>query len=124
VAADPLIGADGTADPPPPPLLPDPLAGLIPSFAEDIHVPEVVVPDLPELPDHTEIRAVLEGSRRPWPTQPPQVIREPQVANPPARPKPGLRGGAGVVIVIVLVTAVILYYVIQSLASTFTHLFG
>jgi hypothetical protein len=104
--------------------LPDPLAGLIPSFAEDIYVPEVVVAELPELPDHTEIRAVLEGGRRQWPAaQPPRVIRAPHVAKPIA-PAPGLRAGVGVVIVIVLVTAVILFYVIQSLASTFTQLFG
>jgi hypothetical protein len=105
VAADPLIGADGTSDPPPPPFLPDPLAGLLSSFAEDVHVPEVVVPKPPELPDHTAIQAVLDGGRRSWPAQPPRVIGEPPLVVPPARPKPGRHTAVGVVMVAVLVTA-------------------
>jgi hypothetical protein len=42
---------------------------------------------------------------------------------PYARPA-GVRSGISVVIVIVLVTIVILYYAISSLAETVSHLFG
>lgn len=46
-------------------------------------------------------------------------------AEPPPYARPaGVRTGISVVIVIVLVTIVILYYAISSLADTFSHLFG
>jgi hypothetical protein len=141
---------DGTQEPPPPPLLPDPLAGLVTGdflTGQELWVPRVVVPEPPKLPDPTEIRealdAVLREKPRRRPPMTPRVTPPTQRAprqwpaaralratrdRPPAlvpeqRPT-GMRSGISVVIVILLVTAVILFYVFRSLAQTFTQLFG
>jgi hypothetical protein len=140
---------DGTQEPPPPPLLPDPLAGLVTGdflAGQELSVPRVVVPEPPKLPDPTEIREALDAVLREEPRRRPQMT--PRVTPPtqraprqwPAaralratRDKPalvpeqrpaGMRSGISVVIVILLVTAVILFYVVRSLAQTFTQLFG
>jgi hypothetical protein len=55
---------------------------------------------------------------------PPKVHKpEPPLPGPPREPA-GLRTGMSVVAVIVLVTVVILFYVVRSLADTFGQLFG
>ncbi len=127
MAGDTSVGADGTADPPPLPLFPDPLAGLI-TGDDLVETPRVVVPAPPELPDHTGIRAALEEPprriRRSWPVPAERAGREPRPVVPLTAESKGTRRGVAVVIVALLVTALILVYVIQSLASTITQLFG
>jgi hypothetical protein len=151
MAGDPLTGPDGTQEPPPPPWLPDPLAGLVTSEDLDVGVHRVAVPKPPKLPDATGIREALdavlsEESRRPvrpspvfprasprrparqWPSAA-SVARALRATRDrpqrtPEREPAGMRTGMSVVMVIVLITAVILFYVIRSLADTFSQLFG
>lgn len=64
MAADSVIGMDGTSEPAPPPLLSDPLAGLVtgssyqPRITDEVRVAR---PAMPELPDPEEIRRALEA---------------------------------------------------------------
>ncbi|MEV4311126.1 hypothetical protein [Actinocrispum sp. NPDC049592] len=127
MAGDTSVGADGTADPPPLPLFPDPLAGLI-TGDDLVETPRVVVPAPPELPDHAGIRAALEQPprrvRRSWPVPAERAAMQPPPVVPLTAASNASRRGVAVVIVALLVTALILLSVIQSLASTITQLFG
>jgi hypothetical protein len=140
------LTGDGTFDPAPPPLLADPLGGLVTGSSspyqrwDEIPVVshDVVMPDV----DEAFVAALAEEpSARPAPQYPAPVRQQ----LPPLRQWPGAaamarklratkdrpvpekpvsaRTGMSVVIVIVLVTVVLLYYVISSLADTFGKLF-
>ncbi|SMC99732.1 hypothetical protein [Kibdelosporangium aridum] len=159
MAEDSVTGVDGTFEPAPPPLLSDPLSGLVtganlPTQRRDEHLP-VAAPKLPTPDDLREaVDAALQEEEPPPPQAPapppppaaetPTGIMRPlrqwpsaaavartlratreRIQAPPALRKPaGMRSGMTVVIVIVLVTVVILYFVITSLANTFSQLFG
>jgi hypothetical protein len=145
VAKDPLTG-DGTFDPAPPPLLADPLGGLVTGWSTPYQrwdeIPVVVVPVMPDVDEAMIAALAEEPAARPAPTPHPAPVRH---QLPPLRQWPGAaamaqklratkdrpplekpastRTGMSVVIVIVLVTVVLLYYVISSLADTFGKFF-
>ncbi|MCE7009285.1 hypothetical protein LWC34_41700 [Kibdelosporangium philippinense] len=157
MAQDSVNGVDGTYEPAPPPVLSDPLSGLVtganfPTQRRDEHLP-VAAPKLPSPEDVREaVDALAEEESAPpaAPAPPPPAVREApgimrplrqwpsaaavartlratrdRIQAPPAARKPaGMRSGMTVVMVIVLVTIVILYFVITSLADTFSQLFG
>lgn len=141
----PLTG-DGTFDPAPPPLLADPLGGLVTGsslpYQRWDEIPVVVAPAMPDVDEAVVAALAEEPSGRPAPVPPPAPVRQ---QLPPLRQWPGAaamarrlrpakdrpspekpvsaRTGMSVVIVIVLVTVVLLYYVVSSLADTFGKLF-
>jgi hypothetical protein len=144
VAKDPLTG-DGTFDPAPPPLLADPLGGLVTGssfpYQRWDEIPVIVVPVMPDIDEAVVAALAEEPSARPVPQYPAPVRQQ----LPPLRQWPGAaamarklratkdrppperlvdaRTGISVVIVIVLVTLVLLYYVVSSLVDTFGKLF-
>jgi hypothetical protein len=145
VAKDPWTG-DGTFDPAPPPLLADPLGGLVTGssfpYQRWDEIPVIVVPVMPDVDEAVVAALAEEPAARSVPQYPAPVRQQ---LPPPLRQWPGAaamarklratkdrlppeklvnaRTGISVVIVIVLVTVVLLYYVVSSLADTFGKLF-
>lgn len=68
MAKDNLFGPDGTAEPPPPPLLADPLAGLITGLIGPDHDDQWDRPDIPIVavrqPDERAIRQAVDAALR------------------------------------------------------------
>ncbi|MBP2321418.1 hypothetical protein JOF56_001803 [Kibdelosporangium banguiense] len=150
MAKDPWSEADGTYDPAPPPFLADPLAGLVTGLSlPGRRWDEIPLVSAPAMPDTDEIReavaaALAEESPpatppasqpptvhpqpppllRPWPTASTMArkLRATKERQPPEKPA-SARTGISVVTVIVLVTVILLYYVVSSLADTFGKLF-
>ncbi|TCO64267.1 hypothetical protein [Actinocrispum wychmicini] len=145
-----MTDLDGTQALPPLSFLPDPLAGLVTGDSWSGQEPRVAAPKPVALPDPAEIRAVLEEPPRRRPRRPSPMVKPSPTITAPLRPWPSpvamarvlratrdrlptpkvanqstsSRTGIRVVLLILLVTAVILVYVVRSLADTLSQLFG
>lgn len=156
MADDAWFGQDGTQDPPPPPLAPDPLAGLVTGqmfggFDQNVTATPKVVPAAPPKPDERAIRQAVDaalvnerGRQRARPAQTRRVARPAPVVP---RTTIGPRGadasmtaaararavdagqrrrantGLGCAFLVILVLAVIVFFVVQGAGGNLSGLF-
>lgn len=137
MATDGVFGPDGTQDPPPLPVFPDPLSGLVAgelsvaeswSATDDSQRPRVTPPTSPD-PDAIAAVLAAEAARRPPPrsrqgaprTRPPSYPTGPASAALPRNGRSS-SGCAGCLVALVIL-AVILFAVFGNIAEFFAGLF-